>query len=175
MRYETQLEFSPAPATASSLSTKEDASSSQCLTWQASSHVLHDIPTIPGSLRGPLLPFVYNMMGELFATHPREDVFYSAPWFTSLLDHIGRSPVLDSAMCAFMLQLVGTSKGDEREIIKSRDLYGQSLRSLQRALKHPVAWKSTETLAATMICCQLEVGVVYLESIRMVCLGATRC
>ncbi|ROW12312.1 hypothetical protein VMCG_00464 [Cytospora schulzeri] len=161
--YETQLDFSSAPATGSTLSTKEGASRSRVLTWQTFSQATRDVTSnhqgalgIPASLREPVLPFVYNMMGELFVYHPREDVMYSAPWFTSLLDHLGRSPVLDTAMCAFMLQLVGMSKDDKGEISRSRDLYGQSLRSLQRALNHPVAWKSTETLAATMICCQLE-------------------
>lgn len=159
----TQLSSSSAPVTGLSLSTKEDAPNSSVLTCQVLGQVSQGIPAVPGSLREPVLPFVYNMMGELFVTHPREDVFYSAPWFTSLLDHIGRSPVLDTAMCAFMLQLVGTSKSDEREIIRSRDFYGQALRSLQRALNHPVAWRSTETLAATMLCCHLEVGVHYLD------------
>lgn len=162
--HETQLDFSPAPATSSTFSMKENASSSGVLTWQSSSqatgdtnrHALRNTPDIPGSLREPALHFVYNMMGELFVDNPRQDVIHSAPWFSSLLDHLGRSPALDAAMCAFMLRLVGTSKNDEGEISRSRALYGQTLRSLQRALDHPVAWKSTETLAATMICCQIE-------------------
>lgn len=165
--HETLLDFSPAPATSSTFFTKENASSSGVLTWQSSSqatgdtnsHAIRNTPDIPGSLREPALHFVYNMMGELFVNNPRQDVIYSAPWFSSLLDHLGRSPALDTALCAFMLRLVGTSKNDEGEISRSRALYGQTLRSLQRALDHPVAWKSTETLAATMICCQIEVGV----------------
>lgn len=175
--YETQLDFSSAPVTDSTFSMKEDASSSRVLirqsfsqaTGDANRHALQSTPAIPGSLREPVLPFIYNMMGELFINSPRQDVIYSAPWFTSLLDHLGRSPVLDTAMCAFMLQLVGTSKSDEGGVSRSRDLYGQTLRGLQRALDHPVACKSTETLAATIICCQIEVGVFDQGSVHVMC------
>lgn len=167
-RVETQLDYSSAPATGLNLSTREVASKPRGLAWQAfgpatgnaESHALQSASTIPGSLQEPALPFIYNMIGELFVFHLRGDVIYSAPWFSSLLNHIGRSPVLDTAMCAFMLQLVGTSKSDQGEISRSRDLYGRSLRGLQMALNHPVAWRSTETLAATMFCCQFEVCVL---------------
>lgn len=121
-------------------------------------------PGVPGVLKEACVPFVYNMMGQLFTIHNREEVAFSAPWFSSILNHLGKTPVLDSAMCAFMLQLVGKAKRDTAEVNRSRDIYGQSLGALQRALNHPVAWKSTETLAATMLCSIYEVsqGFTYL-------------
>ncbi|KUI65391.1 hypothetical protein VM1G_00261 [Cytospora mali] len=158
--YETQLDLSSSLATGSILQPDEDISKPRVSTWlatrDATSHALQSVPGVPGSLCEPALSFVYNMMCELFVIHSRNEVVYSAPWFTSLLNHLGRAPALDTAMCAFMLQLVGASKRDEGEISRGRDMYGQALRSLQKALNHPVAWKSTETLAATMICCHFE-------------------
>lgn len=74
-----------------------------------------------------------------------------------MLDHLGRAPVLDVAMSAFMLQIVGRTKRDVALTSRSQALYGQSLGALQRALNHPVAWKATETLGATIVCCLYEV------------------
>jgi hypothetical protein len=59
-------------------------------------------------------------------------------------------------MCAYLLQLVGKAKGDAVQVSMSRHLYGRSLAGLQRALNHPVAWRSAETLVATMLCCLFE-------------------
>lgn len=111
---------------------------------------------IPGSLVGSSVPFIHNIIGELFNTYSREDITYSAPWFSSLTDHLGTSQALDGAMAAYLLQLVGKAKGDRSQVSMSRYLYGRSLAGLQRALNHPVAWKTAETLAATMLCCLFE-------------------
>lgn len=74
-----------------------------------------------------------------------------------MLAHIGRVSLLDAAMVSLLLQLVGKAKRDEVEVYKSRELYSSVLASLQRALNHPVLWKSPETLAVTIICCIYEV------------------
>lgn len=97
-------------------------------------------------------------MGELFSIHSRDEVFYTAPWFTSMLNYLDQQPVLDSAMSALMLQMVGKAKRDagSQDISRGRDLYGRALISLQRALNHPTAWKAVETFAATIICCLYE-------------------
>lgn len=60
-----------------------------------------------------------------------------------------------------MLQLVGIAKRDSADVNRSRDVYGRSLGALQKALNHPVAWKATETLAATVICCVYEVSIYH--------------
>lgn len=75
------------------------------------------------------------------------------------MNFLGRVKLLDNAMSAFMLQLVGIAKRDSSEINRSRDIYGRTLGALQKALNHPVAWKATETLAATIICCLFEVCI----------------
>ncbi|KAJ4411649.1 hypothetical protein N0V82_008963 [Gnomoniopsis sp. IMI 355080] len=121
------------------------------------SHYGGQVQTIPGALKEPCIPFVYNMMGQLFTIHRRDEVNFTAPWFDTMLNYLGTTSVLDSAMCAFMLQLVGKAKRDVSDVNRSRDIYGQSLGALQRALNHPVAWKSTETLAATILCSLFEV------------------
>lgn len=111
---------------------------------------------IPGSLRGSPVPFIHNIIGELFDIYSREEITYSAPWFSSLISYLGRSQPLDMAMSAYLLQLVGKAKGDRAQVSRSRDVYGRSLVGLQHALNHPTAWKSAETLAATMLCCLFE-------------------
>lgn len=111
---------------------------------------------IPGSLCGSPVPFIHNIIGELFDTYSREEIVYSAPWFSSLINYLGRSQSLDMAMSAYLLQMAGKAKGDRAQVSRSRDVYGRSLAGLQRALNHPVAWKSAETLAATMLCCLFE-------------------
>lgn len=68
-------------------------------TRDAASHTIQRTPAIPGSLQHSAVPFVHSVMGELFLFHPLEELIYSGPWSTSLLDHIGRTPVLDTAMC----------------------------------------------------------------------------
>lgn len=96
------------------------------------------------------------MVSHLFTLHPHNEIIYTAPWFTDMLPYLGQTPVLDSSMCAFILQLVGRSKKNASDLCRSRDLYVASLNNLQRALNHPVAWRSTETLAATIMCSLFE-------------------
>lgn len=136
------------------------------MAWQARTQVAsnsaslghqgHFHSQIPGSLHGSPVPFIHNIIGELFDIYSREEVVYNAPWFSSLIDYLGRSQPLDMAMSAYLLQLVGKAKGDQVQVSRSRDVYGRSLVGLQHALNHPVAWKSAETLAATMLCCLFE-------------------
>lgn len=122
-------------------------------------HLTHQQP-IPRALKSQCLPLVHNMIGQLFALHPRDEIVFMAPWFGAILPYLGTATVLDAAICAYMLQLVGKAKGDAAEVRRSRDVYGQALGALQRALYHPVAWRSTETLAGTILCCVFEVSVV---------------
>jgi hypothetical protein len=81
-----------------------------------------------------------------------------APWFKDVPRHLGQKVTLDSAMAAFALHLLGKANQDDAVVRQSRSIYGQSLGALQKALNHPVEWKSSETLCATMILCIFEVG-----------------
>lgn len=164
-RYDTQIHFSSASESESELAVAKTqaftplTNQSALTRWSPNfSNYGGHIQTIPGMLKEPCVPFVYNMMGQLFTIHSREEIVFTAPWFSSILNYLGKTPVLDSAMCAFMLQLVGKAKQDAVDVHRSRDIYGQALGALQKALNHPVAWKSTETLAATMLCSIFEVS-----------------
>lgn len=98
------------------------------------------------------------MISRLFTLEPHNELIYTAPWFSGMLPFLGQAPVLDTAMSALVLQLVGRSNTSDaaEQLRRSRDLYGLSLHALQRALNHPVAWRATETLAATIICTLFE-------------------
>ncbi|PSR90412.1 hypothetical protein BD289DRAFT_217402 [Coniella lustricola] len=111
---------------------------------------------VPVALRDDPVPLVYGLMEQLFTVQKRDEAVYNAPWFTSILSHIGRVSLLDGAMTSLLLQLVGKAKGDSMKVYRSRELYSWVLASLQKALNHPVVWKSAETLAATIICCIFE-------------------
>ncbi|KAL1880609.1 hypothetical protein Daus18300_001220 [Diaporthe australafricana] len=162
--YATQLDFSSASASGSGV--EDVASAAQVSVWQARGQDAGSPASlglqrpfhnqIPGSLRESAVPFIHSIIGELFHTHSREEITFSAPWFSSLNNYLGNSQALDTAMSAYLLQMAGKAKGDAAQISKSRDLYGRSLSGLQRALNHPVAWKSAETLATTMLCCLFE-------------------
>lgn len=163
--YDTQVHFSSAlesesDPTVSKLQSFTPLTNQSALTqWSHNfSKYGGHVQAIPGVLKERCVPFVYNMMGQLFTIHSREEVAFTAPWFNSILNYLGMTPVLDSAMCAFMLQLVGKAKQDAADVDRSRDIYGQALGALQKALNHPVAWKSTETLAATILCSIFEVS-----------------
>lgn len=112
------------------------------------------------SLGQSCIPFILGIMGQLFSIQPRDELVFTAPWFTSMSNYLGHEPVLDSAMSALMLQMVGKAKRDAgaQDISRGRDLYGRALASLQRALNHPTAWKAVETFAATIVCCLYEVS-----------------
>lgn len=163
--YDTKVHFSSASDSEADLAVPEQHSftpltnQSALTRWSPNfSNYGGHVQTIPGILKEPCVPFVYNMMGQLFTIHSREEIVFTAPWFNSILNYLGKTPVLDSAMCAFMLQLVGKAKQDAVDVHRSRDIYGQALGALQKALNHPVAWKSTETLAATILCSIFEVS-----------------
>lgn len=160
----TQLDFSSTSASGSGIT--DVASAAQVSVWQAGGQAAGSPASlgpqrpvhnqIPGSLRESAVPFIHGIIGELFHTHSREEISFSAPWFSSLNNYLGNSQALDTAISAYLLQMAGKAKGDAAQISRSRDLYGRSLSGLQRALNHPVAWKSAETLATTMLCCLFE-------------------
>lgn len=155
---ETQLDFSSSSASSSIVTNvPSTAQESPLQAWgQAAGSAGSLNNQIPESLRVSTVPFIHSVIGELFHVCSREEIVYSAPWFSSLISYLGRFQTLDTAMSAYLLQMIGKAKGDQAQLSRSRDVYGRSLAGLQRALNHPVAWKSAETLAATMLCCLFE-------------------
>ncbi|KAI3400951.1 hypothetical protein diail_1159 [Diaporthe ilicicola] len=162
--YAPQLDSSSTPASGSCITNA--SSTAQMSVWQARGQAAGSAASlglqepfhnqIPGSLPQSVVPFIHSIIGELFNTYSRQEITYSAPWFSSLNNYLGKSQALDAAMSAYLLQMLGKAKGDQAQVSRSRDLYGRSLGGLQKALNHPVAWKSAETLAATMLCCLFE-------------------
>jgi hypothetical protein len=115
-------------------------------------------PRIPVTMGGDRGQIVFAYLNTVNYTQTHRDLQVFDPWFKDVPRHLGHKPVLDNAMAAFSLHMLGKSNDDKNLIHHSRTIYGQSLITLQRALNDPVEWKSSETLCATMILCLFEVG-----------------
>lgn len=87
-----------------------------------------------------------------------EDFFHFNAWFSSIADRLGSKVTLDTAVCAFALQVQGTTHGDELLCARARTVYVKALSSLQQALYHRLEWKSSETLCSAMLLCLYEVS-----------------
>jgi hypothetical protein len=122
--------------------------------------------TITAPLVGDRGQTICSVLEKLSQTQAAKDLWVFAPWFSDMSPHLGRKVVLDSAVAAFSLHLLGKAKDDEVLVHESRSIYGQSLVALQKALNHPVEWKSSETLSATMILCLFEVGPPHLHLVH---------
>ena len=109
----------------------------------------------PADDRGQTINAIIQNLHE---SHAASDIRVFAPWLKDVPEHLGQKITLDSAMAAFTLHLLGKAKRDDVLVQESRHIYGQSLGALQKALNHPVEWKSSETLCATMLLCLFEVG-----------------
>lgn len=99
------------------------------------------------------------LLQNLDVSERNQDLRAFAPWFEDASQRLGKNMILDCATMAFVLHLLGKAKEDDTLVWQSRAIYGQSLGSLQKALNHPVDWKSSEVLCATMMMCYFEVGL----------------
>ncbi|KAL1861435.1 hypothetical protein VTK73DRAFT_7110 [Phialemonium thermophilum] len=111
--------------------------------------------------------FLGALLDRLRSSPSSDAVRLFAPWFTSATGlRAGENLALDSAVAALALHLVGKSNGDEYVVRQSRHIYGRSLGALQRLLDHPVSWRQSETLCATMALCLFELfaGTVNTDS-----------
>ncbi|KAK7908659.1 hypothetical protein PG985_015962 [Apiospora marii] len=105
--------------------------------------------------------FIGTLMKSLEESQPESELVVLGTWFQQTAAHLGRKPALDRASCALALQLLGRKhQDDEGLLVRSRALYGQALGMLQRALDHPVEWRTPETLTSAMILCHFEVRAV---------------
>lgn len=87
-----------------------------------------------------------------------EDWFIFTPWFARVPPYLGNQATLDIAMAAFTVHLLGKARRDGALVARSRALYGQALGALQRSLNHPVEWRTSEVLCATMVLGIFEVS-----------------
>lgn len=115
-------------------------------------------PSIPVPLSGDRGQIVLAYLNTVNHTQTYRDLQVFDPWFKDVPQYLGHNPVLDNAMAAFSLHILGKSNDDKSLIHHSRTIYGQSLVALQRALRDPAEWRSSETLCATMTLCLFEVG-----------------
>jgi hypothetical protein len=114
--------------------------------------------SIPVPLSGDRGQIVLAYLNTVNHTQTYRDLHVFDPWFKDVPRYLGHKPVLDNAMAAFSLHILGKSNDDKSLIHHSRTIYGQSLVALQRALNDPAEWRSSETLCATMTLCLFEVG-----------------
>ncbi|SPO07437.1 uncharacterized protein DNG_10131 [Cephalotrichum gorgonifer] len=68
-------------------------------------------------------------------------------WFSELPSTLGRSPVLDSAIESFSVEMLGRTLENAEVRDRGRVCYVRALSKLQGALYHSIEWQSSETLA----------------------------
>ncbi|KAL1897723.1 hypothetical protein Sste5346_004031 [Sporothrix stenoceras] len=112
--------------------------------------------TIPPHLRDGRAAYVNTILEMINMDRPPKEALFYGSWFRQVPARLGRKVTLDSAVCSLAMHLLGKSRGDELLIVQSRQLYGQSLVALQKALNHPNEWRSSETLCTTMVMCLFE-------------------
>ncbi|KAH8880719.1 C6 zinc finger domain protein [Thozetella sp. PMI_491] len=101
--------------------------------------------------------FLGNILQSLREGAHADEVRIFNTWINTMVPpHLGNKITLDSAMAAFVLQMLGKANDDQRLLAESRHVYGQSLVALQRALDHPTEWSNSETLASAMILAMFE-------------------
>lgn len=147
-----------------SSSTSSDDSSqpfATTLTYRASSIVATPAPRLRPLLTPPvdrpLQPtrghVLYTMI-EKFCPSAPPDIIGLFEWVK--FDHLGKQALLDGAICSLALHLAGKEASNSQQVAQSRTVYGKSLLELQAALRHPSAWRSSETLFAAILLCFFE-------------------
>ena len=104
--------------------------------------------------------FISALTDNIKRVEGEDEIAIFDTWLKRVPDHLGSKVTIDSAMCCLVTHLLGKIKSDQGLVVASRQLYGRSLGALQRALNHPVEWRSDETLAAAMILCAFEVRIL---------------
>lgn len=112
--------------------------------------------TIPPHLRDCRAAYINTILEMINMDRPPKEALFYGSWFRQVPSRLGRKVTLDSAVCSLAMHLLGKSRGDENLVVQSRQLYGQSLVTLQTALNHPHEWRSSETLCTTMVMCLFE-------------------
>lgn len=102
--------------------------------------------------------FINTMLENIRGNHQAPEMAIFDGWFDEVPTWLGKKATLDSATCALLLHLLGKANHDTEVVGMSRQLYGQSLVALQKALSHPQEWRSSETLGAAMFLSVFEVG-----------------
>src|SRR3569833_396523 len=149
---ESVTSSSPSSDGTSSSSTATDVTTASSLTVGSQAGAV-----VPDRLADDRAAFVCTLIETLYLDQSRMEIMFLSPWLPKVPARLGRKITLDSAACAFAMHLLGKARQDADMIKQSRAIYGQSLFALQQALDHPVEWKTSETLCATMMLCMFEV------------------
>ena len=81
-------------------------------------------------------------------------------WMVRTFDVAGRAESLEKSLSALTITRLGRQKNDLAMVLQGRTLYGQALRSLQRALWHKDLVLEDQTLAASQILKAFEVRIL---------------
>lgn len=80
---------------------------------------------------------------------PKDQTLMLGAWIQRAIPKLGKKVMLDSAIAALALRLLGIHTKDDTLLCQSRSVYGTSLQELQRALNHPEEWSSSESRAVS--------------------------
>ncbi|KKA28184.1 hypothetical protein TD95_003729, partial [Thielaviopsis punctulata] len=95
--------------------------------------------------------YVGSILAQVGAAYGPDELAELDFVFKMMPQLLGNKVVLDNALCALGLHLLGTIVLDEGMLASSRSVYGQSLGDLQRAIDHCTEWRDTETLCAAVV------------------------
>ncbi|KAK9417995.1 hypothetical protein SUNI508_08424 [Seiridium unicorne] len=112
--------------------------------------------TVPNAPRPNTAQFVGTLLETLKHTSPHDESLASGTWISDVASRLDRSPLLETAICAFTQHLLGKVNHDELVVAQSRTPYGCALNYLQQSLNHPQKWKLPETLGASLVLCFYE-------------------
>lgn len=89
--------------------------------------------------------YVSMLIQSAEARLPKDQTMMLGAWIHRAIPKLGKKAMLDSAIAALALRLLGIHTKDDTLLCQSRVVYGTSLQELQRALNHPKEWASSES------------------------------
>lgn len=102
--------------------------------------------------------FVGTLMDMAQTRLASKDVSAFLGFFGRLrFEEFGTAAALDGAICSLSLHLMGKELADDSLVARSRTVYGWSLGALQKTLRHPTKWKTSETFCSAVLLCFFEV------------------
>ena len=79
-------------------------------------------------------------------------------WFSFIPSYLGTNPTLDTAVRCFTVHQLGRMRDDDQMKRWAKTLYVEALQRLQKSLRDPERWLSSETMCACTVLCMFEVG-----------------
>lgn len=112
---------------------------------------LNNAPAVTFSheLRYDPSEYVSTLIQSAETNLPKDQTMMLGAWIQRAIPKLGNKVMLDSAIAALALRMLGIHTKDDTLLCQSRSVYGRSLHELQRALNHPKEWSSSESRAAS--------------------------